>query len=1104
MAALHVAALCSPARAQTVGATAVKGEQDSERSQSRGPAAVERVEPDIYYVRDERGVPLPLLGHSLDEIKRALELVREGAATTQRPGFRLERLVARGEAAEGYAKLTVELSIIASDTGWLRVPLRLGNFVPTELPQFATKSEHFVDFDVDNREYVAWFRGKADEPHQLTLRGLVALENDAGQTRLRFNAPRAVFSELELEVPASKAVGRVASGGMLAETQHRRDRTQFRASGLASDFALSWHDAGAVRAATPAALSVEGRVVAQIDGGGVDTTATLNVSAFGREFDSFQVRLARGATLLPVDGPEYSAREIASPTTAAEDPNERKLVEVRLKAKTTSSVSVKLETKQGHDVTREGTFELGGFDCLGAVRQWGVIAVEVKDDWQVTFAGRQGVLQTDLPSDMRSDRVVAGFVYFGQPYSLPVHVSPRQTRTSVEPSYVVRVGPHHLELDATLTYHIAGAKVFTLSLELNDWVLDEANLDPVTLVNSAALVFGAGNSVLIPLKQPTTGKIELKVRATRPIAAGAMAIDFRLLRPSADMVAPLQLVVLAEDNVVLTPRADDASGLASSAADPEVKLPPHHQPPWFYHSDVPDPHFSADFHVAGRRLATRVEARIALSAGAAKIEETLHCSVTHEAAESLRLIMPAALARNESLEVRCDGTELVVDPAGPEAEPDDGMVAVRVHLPKQQIGPFELNVTYDWPEAAMENLVSGGSTVKLVLPLVMPGEGEFTRGELTVIAEPRAEIESVDKEWTLDRARQQSEGANALSLTASRPRTTVALGVGAVESAASNSLVIERTWVQSWLTDDQRIDRAVFRFHGHDGHVTLRLPTGRVTERFRFDDDDFVTSASQGDGPDERILPLPEDDSPETSHVLEVTYELTERPAGGGRWTLPMPVLLGAASTGPAYWQVVLPRNEFLLLGPASLESDFVWTWRGAAWWRQPLRDTAELEFWSGARRYEDPLPPSVNTYLFSGMGLPAQLELTTISRAELILFPSGVLLLLGLLWIYVPALRRAEWLFASAVVMLSAAAMWPDLALLAVQSAVIGLLLIGLAAMLERRWGQRRQQVVFRSGPSSIVGRSSTFTHPRTALSAPTSTQTAAVVMEMGSEAKP
>lgn len=1094
LAAWLVAAYGLPLRAQMPPSATAKGETQPDKPAARTLAAVERVEPDIYYIRDKNGELVPLLlDFTLEDLNRLMAL-RDGSAP-QRSAFRLERFVGHAEVAGDYATVSVEMVIAVTDEGWVRVPLRMGNLVLSELPNWSGSGERLIDFDADSREYVAWFRGKAEEPHQLSLRGLVSLETEGGTRRFKLSVPRAVVSELELVVPKANAVGQVY-GGVLAETNHEPERTQFRASGLSSDFALAWHSADAERTRLPTALAVEGQIISTVDGGGVDSTATLTVSAFGREFSSFQVRLPPGATLLPVDAPDYSVSEL--PSSANE---ERKLVEVRLKTKTALKTTVKLVTKQGHDVTREGTFELGGFDCLGAVRQSGHLAVKVEDDWQLTFVRRPGVTQSDnLPPEMRGE-MVAGFLYFGQPFSLPVHVAPRQTRTSVEPAYVVRVSPHHLELDATLKYHIAGAKIFTLSLDLNGWQLDVAKLEPAALINSAALVSGLGGSVLIPLKQPTTDVLEVKFRATRPLAEDAKAFDFGLPQPSADVVATKQLVMLADDNVLIEPRVDERSGFSNSTLPIDLVLPAHRQAAWVYQSDLPDPHFKADFRVASRRLTTRVQARVGLTSTAAKVEETFSGNVSYEAIESLLLLVPAALAGGQELQVRYQGTTLSVDAASADPEADDQPALVRVHLPEPVLGPFELAVEYALPDVDLSSLLSRATTARLDLPLIMPGEGDFTRAEVAIATEPPVEVKLVDRNWTLERALQSASGA--LTVTSTERPTTVALGISPLEGAANDSLVIERSWVQTWLTHDQRIERAVFRFQCRNERVMLRLPDGVSTDRYRLDGEVVAADVSD-DNSSTRSLLLPGSESPDASHVLEITYEVPRRPGEWGRLSMTMPGLVNATGMHPIYWQALLPHDEFLFAGPSVLSSEFAWVWQTVCWMRRPLRETVDLEFWSGSQVREEPLPPSLNAYLFSGMALPENLEILTISRVELILYGSGVILALGLMWIYIPALRRAAWLFAVFVLVLAASAAWPDLALLFVQAGVLGVLLVLLAAALERRMGRPQRQAVFRSGSSSIVGRSSTHTSPRPVPALPPSTRTAAVAMELEAEAKP
>jgi hypothetical protein len=1092
--------LAAPLNAQAPPSTGGKPDRESEKAASRVGQVVERVEPDIFYTRDKNGDLVPLLDYSWEEIKRLLEL-KAGTPTAPRSSFRIEQLAIGADAVGDHATLSIELSIVANDSGWVRVPLRMGNLVLTDAPNFADEGEHYVDFDIDGRERVAWIRGKADQSHVLSLRGLVRLENDGTQTRLRLNAPRAVFSEMQLTVPHAAAVGQMNSGGILVETSHDAGRTQFRARGLGTDFAIAWRNADVRPVESPTVFSAEGQIVSHVDGQGVDTTATLRVTAFGHEFTGFQVRLPPGATLVSSDQSDYSLSQISPSENSSEIERQRPIVDVKLKTKTASAVAVKIQTQQGHEMTRAGAFELGGFDVIGAVRQSGVLAVHASDDWQVAFAAPQGVMQTDeLPSDMRVDGVVAGFIYYGQ-YSLSAHVSRRQSRTSVDPSYVVEVGPHHLQLDGTLKYHIAGAKVFSFSMELGDWQLDSGGLGPAALVNSAALVFGPGSPVLIPLKQATTGDIELKIRARRPLPPGIETISFALPRLAADTVGSTELVVVPDDNVVLTPRSDELLGLTSAPPSRTIRLGSYHQSPWFYRSDMPDLRFVAAFHVASQRLTSRTDSKVTLSREEINVAQTISCTVEHEAAESLLLFVPQALAKEGPLTVDWQGKRLSLDPVASDDAPSGDQVAVRVHFPEPQLGEVELGLTYVWRDEALGELASHAATVRTEIPLVMPGEGDFDEARLTLSAEPDIHIEPVDKSWIPRGAASPDSARQNLFFISAQPRTSLTLGISPKESTTTESAVVDRIWIQTWLTEQHRFDRAVFRLHSRANKLRLKLPPSQTAESFRLDGEEIV--AAQGESSDERVFVLPASGSIDVAYVLELTCELEDHSRGHGQCTVALPQLVGVATARHFYWQVVLPRGEYLLTGPPGLANCFAWVWTGLGWSRQPLLSSSELEVWSGAQGHEQPLPASINSYLFSGPAPQESIQITTVSRPVLVFLASGLSLAVGLLWIYFPSVRRPALIFIAGVALLSSAAVWPDLSLLATQAAVIGAALVVLAIVLERRLGRRPSQVASRRSSSSIVSRHSTHSHPRVVVPTGASTQTAALAVELGADAE-
>ncbi|HEX7450328.1 MAG TPA: hypothetical protein VF306_22400 [Pirellulales bacterium] len=1104
-------------RAQPSAAAPAKParEKEAEKPAAR-TQAVEQAEPDILYVLDAEGKYVPLINHSLEEIRRALLALEGGPAGVSRPRFRLKNLAATGTVERDHAVLTVELEIDASDDNWVRVPLRLGGLVLDRPADIEGEGQHLLDYETASHEHVAWFRGTTDKPRRVVLHALAPIERQAGRRVLRINAPRAVTSQLTLKVPQADVVAEVAKDSVLSETRKLDGATEFMVTGLSGDFSIAWQRPDQARVDAPAVLSVDGQVVAQIDGRGIRTSAALRVNAFGREFGDFRVRLPRGATLLPDNAADYTVAPVDVEGAADHEPQ---VVEVRLKAKTSGPLLVKLVTDQGHDVTRGGSLELGGFEVLGAVRQYGYLAVQVKDDWQVTFGARQGVQQSeDLPAEMPRDDVVAGFVYYGQPYSLPAKITSLQTRTSVNPSFRLQVEPRQLVLDATFKYHVAGAKVFAIELDMADWQLDDTTLGPAGVVKAAGLVSSQGsNSALVPLQQAATGEVELTFKARRSIAADARLLDIRFPRAIADSFGEAEVSIVPNGNVVLTPRVGELVGLMAqapaAAADdepPEDRMPPRGTT-LAYRIDAADARFVADFRLAERSVSARAETQINLSGMTANIEQKFSYSVANEPAESVLLDVPESLSQAAPVAVKLDGD--VLETESVRMAPDDaGGTRLRVQFPEPRLGEFELTASYLWKGDAAAD-VPPLTTVRLEIPLIMPAD-ECSSNEASVVCAPGLQVKPLGKVWTAmdDAAIDQEASApvtsdaegsaeqrrTAMRFVAASAAPELALAVRRDEQETVDRVMVERALVETTISEHARQDRAAFRFATAARRVGLRLPAGAAGVRY------WLTTSRTArreitrdvaERADERTIPLPA----AAEYVLELIYEVSPRIAPRGQQALELPRLLGQVSTRRGYWRLVLPSDELLLSGPIGWTPEFVWQRRWLAWSRRPSIDRAELDDWIGAASDERFVSTAGNRYLFSSIEPLGTLEIWTARRSLLVLAASGLVLALGLLWLYWPAVRRPVWLFIIGVTTLSAAAVWPDAALVWLQAAVLGGLLVLMSMLLQRSVARTpRQAAPYRSGSSSIVRPASTHTQARPlGAASPVSTETAAVVVE-------
>lgn len=151
-----------------------------------------------------------------------------------------------------------------------------------------------------------------------------------------------------------------------------------------------------------------------------------------------------------------------------------------------------------------------------------------------------------------------------------------------------------------------------------------------------------------------------------------------------------------------------------------------------------------------------------------------------------------------------------------------------------------------------------------------------------------------------------------------------------------------------------------------------------------------------------------------------------------------------------AYWQLLLPPEQHLVVSPRELTGEFAWCWNFFYFGRKPVLSQVDLERVVGLRHPgSTPAPAGMNTYLFSSLGRIGPCEVVTASRTTIVFVASGLALLAGLLLIYVRAARHPVVLLVATAILAGLAAIYPELAMLAAQASAVGLALVLLAALL-------------------------------------------------------
>jgi hypothetical protein len=1081
---------CCIAMAQQDGDSAARTGEKTAKPQAA--AKVEESHPSVYYLPDKQGNLQPVLDFQYQDFLELYKLKNQLQQRNEPPRYSIQRLTITGMAGKENVELDVRFQILVRNDNWVRIPLRLDQGVLRGAVKYQGPGEQFVHYETDSDGYVCWVRGKSDSQHEITLRMLVPLAGKGDQPRLKLCVPRAAASELKLTVPVSDAIGTVSEGAtLLSSTGVEGGATELNVVGLGSEFELSWRKTDPRVVETPPALEAIGTVLSKLDGHLILSEATLSVRSYGAAFHRFIVQLPPGAELTPKSTDAY---DVAPLETVETDKTLQRRVEVRLPKKTVGPVEVRLTCRRDYDPLKDKAWcELAGFEVQGAIRQWGTHSVTVPDDWQVSW-GAQGadrnLKETDIvPDTVKKEDILANFEYSAQPYSLTARLSPRKTQIHVDPKYQLWIDPDKVRLEGTLSYTIRGSKTSTLEVAIPGWELDDVGPDSRIATDGATSV---NDNVVIPLAKPTSGTIELVLRAHRAIDAKNAAFRVELPRPQSHYTAPASVSVSPADNVELIPDSQNIEGLARQwknlpqAFEIFAERP---QEALYYRGTGGKAVFAGAFRVHAGQISVDAFTQVAIRERTAEVEQRQSYTIAYEPVDRLTVSVPRVLTRAKRLEAFCDGKPLTLialenTPAGKDtARP----VLMRAVLPSPRIGSCDLMLRYSMPlvEPTPEKPSS------LSLPLPMPEVGHLTANHLKVkAAENICVLHETKDGWTVVEDKASASGSgNNLRLNAEKAVSQLDLNLRWNDDAVG-STVVSRAWVQSWFSSTLRQDRAAYQVITDRQELEVLFPAGTaLNQTVVFVDGKQVESRTVGE--DRLLIPLP------IAHerrrvVLELLYHETDPRPPRGALHLEFPRIGPGAWVRRLYWQLVLPSDEHVIAHPDGFTGEFVWGWRNYFWEEQPLLDQEQLEEWIGVAP-RAPLPERANHYLYSALGDPQQADLHTAGRTWIVLLASGAALVAGLLLIYVPACRHPVVLLVLGIALTAAGLIAPEPTFLLVQAASLGLVLSFLAGLLERGMTRQQRRAAIRKEPSNArVELGSTHTRIRTSSAlGPASTET-------------
>ena len=1054
------------------------------------PAGALEARPSLFYFIN-KGTLQPVVGISFEDLEQMLRRKEEVATERRKPDYRFEALAATGTADDAYARIDVKFVVFVDAAGWVRVPLDLQGAVLEKQIAYKGPGKYSMQYDAERREYAVWLQGAGDQPHEITLKTVTPLEQVSGQRRLRLNLPRAWTSSLSLAVPETNVVAQVSTGAVIDSVAQEGKGSRLKASGIGGAFQLTWGVVeSAARPRVQVLLEAKADVSAVVDARSIAYETEITVNSFGGEFDSFLVQLPPSSVL--VEEPLADIETIKQPP---KNKNDKEVVyQVRRISGSAKSMTVKLKALRSLEQSKGGRemFDFGGFEVVGAVRQWGYLGIAVEGDWQLLWGDRSRVRQVDAaPTFLQSREGASIFEYYGRPFTLQARLVPRETRVSIDPEYTVDVTTERAFLTAKLKYRVGGAKVFALPVQMLDWQVDEVG--PVEIVDTRAVVLNQSSPLTIALLQPAIGDFEITIRAHRDLPKDPknpnvpLAISLPLPKPQANVVGPATFTVHAADNVELSPRDSLHTGLTRRKRnDPKTAGAGTF---WSYSADAADAAFKADLRSLSRSIHVRGNTLLALSREGGQVRQTFTYIVAREPVDALEFKVPIRLTDKGRLEMKV-GAEpiswvIVEEDAGDPTKP----ARIRVQLQAPKFGTFEISADYPIPE---EQPVSQAS-IALRVPLLSPVDGEVDENTLRIADVAGLTVQHFDETWRKvpEKADAPPAARRELVLRSGTASPETMLGIRWDDPAPIHDEIIERLWIQSIVMGSTRQERAVFRFTSSAPTVEVRLPAGATGPTVSINGyvADFAEPISQ------RVLTLrlpttsaqpatigtpgasgttamgnsatagnlatagtpngaATTNPRERRFVLDLRYRVTSADDATSSSFEP-PTIERAAAVRNVYRQIALVADRYLLDASDDYVPEYGWNWDGVFLVRRPPLSQADLENWCGAR-HETPLPERANVYLFSSFGAVPQLDATTMRRTTIVLGASGLVLAFCLCLLYVAPLRHPALLILLAIGVAAAGAMYPSFAPIAIQGAAIGAVLAFTALLLDRNFVRR------------------------------------------------
>ncbi|MEO6807857.1 MAG: hypothetical protein ABI353_01950, partial [Isosphaeraceae bacterium] len=1061
-----------------------------------------RPEPPVYLFLDEPtdlDALLERLGRPDFVLKRGVDAVPErGPAVDETlTAPVVEAVAVDGEVRENLAYLAIEFRVAVQGTDPQWVPLRMDGLTLSGVTEAEDDLPCRVGKDGGWQVELA---GKGVHRVRVALLAPVKATNEG--RRLEVAIPEAASTRLALEVPAG-AMDPLLGGKDPVEARAIEDQTRTRLRANLSPrrrLDLTWRVQEARGSQGPLMLVAQGAIAVDVEHGSLKTVSSWSIRSDRGAADALRMALDPAEEILSV---ELSGRAV--PLDGLRDGD--------LGVLTIPLVEpLRPGTARGLIVTTRRSLpdggepvELRGLSMADAVAQSGVVAVAASSDLWVRGTAGRGLRpidpKSDLPPDLRArPRTVLAYQFFEQPFGLTLRVDPSPPWIRVESRATLWLEPGRAQSVAWLDYLVSRGRVFDVQVRLPDG-LELESVGPDTVVESLherPEVIGDPEQTARVLTLRLTprarddGDFRIRLVARQNLDAdGAAALA--LFQPLGATSRGGKLAVVAARNIVadLSEQGRDrgmGAGFTPSGPDSLNDWPrvldqgsaPSTPSLWLRYDGTPATlPVTVSVFPQSIRHQTLLSAQLDRRTLDVRQETTLQ--VRHGALNRVEVVVPRSIEGRWDLEGdEVSSRELL----GVEA---DGDLRYRLVLSREATDAVPLRFRY---RLFLEPGLAADQARRLEIPYIRPVEGEAQGIRVQVYANDAVQVSDESGHgWTATSERDGptasgvgvSVGAGGLPLrltllaspeAGKRPAVVLAK---ALALAPLPTLVATRLWLRTYQTPEGGlIASATYRVETHGQSFDVALPAGADLAAAMVNNDPATVVERRAEPGGYRIT-FPASSAPGVA-VVQLDYTMPAARAERG-WG--PPGLLEGGVVQQTFWEARVPWNRAIVGTPDGWTDENDWRWAAYVWKRRPNRDPQALAAWilpgplASSLAADAPGDPRGDSsrYLFGRPGNPPLIQPTVASRAGLVAIYSGLVLGLGVvLLIYRPPGRLVR-LTALGLILAVAVAVEPSVTLLAVQSSVVGVALVVLAAVTQRLVEGRRLGGPLRLEPSGLGG---------------------------------